>query len=283
MNGPLIARALDHEIAQLALRREGREEGRALYHTLAQESPGGAWVARDEGGVVGSAFLTGSPDERYVSELFVEPGFRRRGLGTKLLAAATGDASLSLMGCVGAAQYAGLGFAARRGDAVHTPILDLAGTLPRMETLAKMAVGTYRFRTATIDALAHGGVLDALDREVRGYAVADQHAYFAGRATGTLFELDGEAVGYTYVWPSGRLGPQVIVSSAYAVQLLGFGLATLAATYAAAWCTMLVPSANTRVASTALRLGLDVQTTRLLAGTAVADPSRSIGFHHLWF
>ena len=249
------------------------------------ESPSGAFVARDNGTPIGLAYCTALQDEWFLSECFVEPSYRRMGIGTRLLQAAmreAGDVARSAL--VPAEERGGFAFALRNGIALQTPVLRIAGAIPREEHLAQMAAGDYRFRVETIDPVAHRFALDALDREIRGSARPADHVQWARDATGACFILQDEVVGYAHVWPDGRIGPAASASNAYLVQFLGFALVTLRRTYGASWCTAMVPGNNLRVMRTAVRIGLAIDGTYLFAtDTPMNDLTRYVGFHALSF
>ena len=252
-----------------------------MYEALALTAPSGAWVARDAGMAVGLAFAHRLEDEWYVSELYVEPSFRKTGIGAQLLAEMlrdSGDASIAAL--VDAGDADAVAFLARRGFALHAPVLRVAGAIPREDDLLRMAAGDYRFMTAPVDPYRHRAALDALDRDVRGTARPADHEGFAELATGTLFSLNDECVGYAYVWPDGRIGPLVSASNAYTRQLFAFALATLVRAHGASWCTALVPGTNERVLRAALRAGLTVDGIFLFASGAQSfDFARYVGFH----
>ncbi|MDP9024773.1 MAG: hypothetical protein M3N13_05320, partial [Candidatus Eremiobacteraeota bacterium] len=149
---------------------------------------------------------------------------------------------------------------------------------------ARMAAGDYRFSASPIDLRKHAGALDALDREVRGTARADDHAGFAALALGTVFALNDECVGYAYVWPDGRIGPLIATSSAYAMQFFAYAMVSLARTFQASWCTALVPGTNARTLQAATRAGLAIDRVLLFASDQpLLDLSRYVGFHQLAF
>lgn len=285
MNEPQIVPASDADLRQLAARRWKDEESRRLYVALAQSAPHGAWVASDDGTPVGVAFGHGSSDELYISELYVEPSFRRHGLGWKLMTAITQDAGdLSLSGLVEANDPSTLAFFLRRGIALQAPVLRVAGAVPREEELIQMAAGDYRFNAVPVDSRAHAYALDSLDREVRGTTRPEDHESFAQLATGTAFVLNDEIVGYAYVWPDGRIGPLVSSSGAYLVQFFAFALASLARAYRASWCMALVPGTNVRFMRAAVRIGLTLDQVRIFASDQpLLDLSRYVGFHTLAF
>ncbi len=280
-----IVAAKEAEIRTLAARRWPDEQSRQLYINLAQSAPAGCWVARDVADPVGIAFAHELETEWFVSDLFVEPSFRNAGLGWKLMRQATaesGDASLA--GMIEADNVGSLAFFLRRGMGLHVPVLRVSGEIPREEELVQMAAGDYRFATVPIDPHAHKFAIDALDREVRGTARPQDHVAFAQLATGTAFVLNDEIVGYTYVWPDGRIGPLVAASGAYLMQFLGFALMSLRRTYGASWCLALVPGSNVRIMRAAVRMGLTLDQVRIFAtDQPQIDLSRYVGFHALAF
>ncbi len=285
MNEPQIVPATESDLRQMAVRRWPDEESRRMYVQLGESAEHGAWVVRDEGTPVGVAFAHALPDELYVSELYVEPSFRRNGLGWKLMRAITEDAGdLSLSGLVEANDASSLAFFLRRGIGLQVPVLRVAGAIPREDELVRMAAGDYRFQAVPIDPAAHRYALDALDREVRGSARPDDHVSFAELATGTAFLLNDELVGYAYVWADGRIGPIASASGAYLVQFFAFALASLVRTYRASWCMALVPGNNVRMMRAAVRIGLTLDQVRIFASDQpILDLSRYVGFHALDF
>jgi GNAT superfamily N-acetyltransferase len=285
VNEPQIMAAKDADVRALAARRWPDESARRLYAAMAERAPRGAWVARDAGTPVAIAFAHELESEWFVSELFVEPSFRGTGLGWKLLRSATediGDASLA--GVIDASETATLAFFLRRGMGIHVPLLRIAGAIPKEDELISMAAGDYRFETLPIDPVRHAPLLAELDRDVRGTARPQDHALFAQSASGTLFSINDECVGYGYVWPDGRIGPLTSASAAYGAQFFGYALVALRRTYGASWCTALVPGSNVRTMRAAGRIGLDITAVSLFASDLPHfDFSRYVGFHPLAF
>ncbi len=244
---------------------------------------GTAWAVRDAGETVGLAVAHDSKDERYIGDLFVEPSFRGQGLGRRLLDAASGateDCVRAML--VDPRDAASVALALRFGMATREAVLRFAGSIPKEEDLAKMAVGDYRFEVGAIDAIGHGMVLNELDRRTRGTIRPEDHLQFAQTATGQAFFLRGECVAYAYVWPDGRIGPIASVSEAYLVQLFAYALVTLHGNYGASWCTLLVPGSNRRVARAALRAGLRIQESYFFAADSfIGDMSTYVGYHQL--
>lgn len=281
----LIARATQDEVRAFAARRCSDEADRDLWFHLAESSPNGTWVARDEQTAIAIAIAHGNDDEWYLCELFVEPGFREHGIGHELLTHVAQDSGpVTRSGLLEPTESGGLAFFVRRGVAIQTPVLTVSGAIPKEEELARMAAGDYRFSTSAIDPREHGAVLDALDREVRGCARPLDHDWFAARAHGVAFFMNNEFAGYAYVWPNGRVGPLCAYSPAYLVQFFAFALASLVRAHRASWCTMLVPGTNIRVVRAAMRAGLSIEGVQLFASDgAMLDLSRYVGYHRLLF
>lgn len=281
----VIARATDDDVRAFAARRWPDDESRQLYIELADAAPGGAWVARDESTPVALAFTHALEDERYFSEVYVEPSFRGAGIGWRLLQeVGKDDTDLARSALFDAADTSTIAFFLRRGISLNVPVLRIAGAVPREDELVRLAAGDYRFHTEPLDPLAHRFSLDALDREVRGSARGADHRLFSARAAGTVFVLNDEPVGYVYVWRDGRIGPLVAASGAYLAQFYAFALVSLRRTYGASWCTSLVPGNNTRIMRAAMRIGLTLDSVKIFAtDQPMLDLSRYVGFHALAF
>lgn len=284
-DGPLLSVATADDVAYFARRRYPDDEGRRLYSGLAASAPGGAYVAKDEGTPIGIAIPHVLEDECFISDLFVEPSFRTSGIGWELLRASTRDATdVTRSGLVDPSEIGGLAFFLRRGVALQTPVVTVSGAIPKEEELARMAAGDYRFATAPIDPAAQRLALAAFDRDVRGSARPYDHRYFTENASGATFEINGELVGYVYVWPSGRIGPMLTASQAYAVQMFAFAMMLLVRTYGASWCRVMIPGTNVRVVRAAMRAGLTIEAAQIFASDGpVLDLSRYVGYHPLLF
>lgn len=285
MNDVQVAAASEADVREMAARRWPDESSRQLYINLADGAPRGAWVARDEGTPIAIGFAHALEDEWFLSELYVEPSFRRQGLGSRILREVARDAGdVSRSGMLDAANTDGMAFFLRLGVGLHVPVLRVAGEIPKEDDLLPMAAGEYRFVTMPIDPQAHATVLSTLDREARGTARQNDHASFAQVASGTLLLLNDECVGYVYVWPDGRIGPMIAASGAYLTQFFGFALVALRRTYGASWCQALVPGSNVRVMRAAVRIGLQLDQVRIFASDLPQiDLSRYVGFHALAF
>src|SRR5579863_5655818 len=277
----ILARANEQDVAEIARRRWSDSETRRLYLYLASAAPNGAWVARDEGTAIGIAIAHQLETEWYLSDLFVEPSFRGQGLGRRLLAEAARDAGdVTRSGFLDPAELAGIAFFTRQRVAARIPILRVAGRIPKEEQLAALAAGAHRFETEPLDPVRHRFALDALDRETRGSARPADHLYLGSNADGSAFSINGELVGYAYVWPDGTVGPLASFSPSYIVPFFAFGMIALARKHGASWCRALVPAINVRVARAALDVGLKVEGLQLFARDSDdMDMSRYVGYH----
>lgn len=281
----LIVPATADDVEHFARRRWHDEHGRKLYVDLAHVAPNGAFVAKDAGTPIGIVIPHALEDEWFLSEIYVESSFQMQGIGWQLLTQAAKDAGdVTRSGLLEPGELGGIAFFLRRGVALQTPVCEIAGPIPHENELARMAAGEYRFRTEPLDPVAHRGALGQLDREVRGSARPLDHLYFSEHGRGFIFARDEEITGYVYLWPSGRIGPMVVASPAYAVQFLAFALAGLRQTFGASWCTMLVPGTNIRVTRAAMKAGLTIEAVRLFASDGgMLDLSRYVAFHQLLF
>ncbi|HUA09756.1 MAG TPA: GNAT family N-acetyltransferase [Candidatus Acidoferrales bacterium] len=285
MNEPEIVAASDADLREMAARRGGDDASRRRYLAFAERAPRGAWIARDAGTPVGIGFAHALDDEWFLSELFVEPSFRRQGIGARILREVARDAGdVWRSALLEAENVDAMAFFLEHGVGMQVPVMHIAGEIPKEDALVPLAAGDYRFGTVPIDARTHGGLLASLDREVRGSAREADHQLFAEHATGTLLLLNDEPVGYVYVWPDGRIGPMASASAAYLTQFLSFALVAMRRTYGASWCTMLIPGSNVRVLRAALRAGLKLDRSYVFASDLPAlELSRYVGFHPLAF
>ncbi|HEV3152923.1 MAG TPA: GNAT family N-acetyltransferase [Candidatus Baltobacteraceae bacterium] len=281
----LIVPATADDVAHFARRRWRDEHGRKLYADLANVAPSGVFVAKDEGTPIGIAIPHALEDEWFLSEIFVEPSFQKRGIGWQLLSEAAkeaGDATRS--GLLEPSELGGIAFFLRRGVSLQTPVVDVSGAIPHENELARMAAGDYRFQTEPLDPVNHRAAIGQLDREIRGSARPLDHLYFCENGRGFIFRRDEELAGYAYVWPSGRIGPVAAASQTYLVQFFAFALATLRQTFGATWCTAMVPGTNIRIMRAAMRAGLELENVRMFASEGgLLDLSRYVGFHPLLF
>ncbi|HZY98371.1 MAG TPA: GNAT family N-acetyltransferase [Candidatus Baltobacteraceae bacterium] len=277
-----IERASVDDVRAIAARRH--VDDLTMRLSLVSADGGTAWVARDDGDVIGFAACDSMELERYLGDVYVSPSFRGQGIGTRLVEAAFEDSGEATRGvAIDLADPSGVALSLQFGLPHYDVVLGLSGAIPKEEELASMAAGDYRFEVATLDPLGHTFSLNALDREARGAVRPEAHRIWSAAATGQTFFNQGEMVGYAYVWPDGRIGPCAVASGAYARQIFAFSLLTLQRMYDASWCTVLAPASNLRVSRAALRAGLRVGETFVIARDARSQLERYIGFHKLAF
>lgn len=277
-----IERASVDDVRAIQARRHVDEL--AMRLSLVSADGGTAWIARDDGEVIGLAACDSMELERYLGDVYVAPSFRGHGIGTRLVEAAfadSGEATRAVVIDLG--DPSGIALSLQFGMPHYDVVLSLSGAIPKEEELAAMAAGDYRFEVAALDPVGHTFALNALDRETRGAVRPEAHRVWSAAATGQTFFNQGEMVGYAYVWPDGRIGPCSVVSGAYARQIFAFCMLTLHRAYGASWCTLLAPASNLRVARTALRAGLRVDETFVIARDARSELDRYVGFHKLAF
>jgi GNAT superfamily N-acetyltransferase len=158
--------------------------------------------------------------------------------------------------CVDSIQPVSTGLYARFGIVPRVPIYTVLGTPARdaFPPLPREIVAT-RFE-ALPDAVDLAGTLAAVDRQLLGYARQPDHAFWASEDRhGVLFRTAGagNAVGYGYTQPRGRLGPVALLDSTLYPAALGALFSN--ATPPGAWMT-LVPGSNDRALVALLRAGM---------------------------
>jgi GNAT superfamily N-acetyltransferase len=155
------------------------------------------WVAVAEGRLVGFSAALVREDAWFLSALFVSPEHQARGVGKELLACVwEGDSEVRRrITIVDAIQPVSTGLYARAGLLPVTPLMNLAGDPQTGQS--------HGLEPGPLDEVA----LAELDRAAYGFDRAPDHAFWRAGARGTLWKAAGEAVGYSYGWPGGRLGP----------------------------------------------------------------------------
>jgi GNAT superfamily N-acetyltransferase len=186
-------------------------------HLLATD-PGSCYVADDHERVVAFGIVMRRGTEAFLSFLFVEPRWQRRGIGRALFDACVvgaGEGIERLSTCAEANQPVSTGLYARMGLVPRTPLYLLRGELPDegLPTLPD-GIGRLPVRAETVA---------ALDRSLLGYERPQDHALWARERTGALFtDETGAVLGYGYAHPSGRIGPVAALDPAYLPGFVGY-------------------------------------------------------------
>jgi GNAT superfamily N-acetyltransferase len=203
-------------------------------HTLATD-PDGFWVAvrgaddADAELVIGFISAVRREPVWFLSMLFVRPGFQGGGLGRALLARALPGATedLALATVTDAVQPISNGLYARLGMVPRAPMLNLVGRPIRPDALPPLPAGVAGRRFDRLGRI--GGrrglavEIDALDREVLGYAHPREHDYLAraGRIGYAYRDASGTLVGYGYTSELGRVGPIAVREAALNAPITG--------------------------------------------------------------
>jgi GNAT superfamily N-acetyltransferase len=112
--------------------------------------------------------------------------------------------------------------------------------------------------------------LDELDREVRGIARPEDHAFWRRDAAGLALRRDGRAAGYVYVWPDGKAGPGAVRDPADMPTIL-----KAARNRAAGPVTFAVPSTNWSALRELVREGFSpLGANTFMASRPLPDGSR---------
>lgn len=261
-----IVPADDDRLEEIARRHFG-DESVGLLLAIARSDRDGAWLALDESTPIGMCVAHDLEDERYVSPMVVEAGFRGQGIARELLARALGDgSSVSPSALVDVSQPAAMAFALKSGLALRMPVTSVAGAIPADDILLELAGGLQKFEVRPLDPFAQARALDALDRRARGSARIRDHQELFSRGAGNAFFIDNEMVGYAYVHRDGRIGPLAAVAATYVAPVFAYSLATIRRTFGATWCTALIPGVNMRAIRVALRAGLTVERSYIFTG-----------------
>jgi GNAT superfamily N-acetyltransferase len=243
------------------------EEFRAAHAHLLATDPDRSWVAEDEGRIVayGVAFARGHA--WFLSDLFVDPGHQAAGVGSELLRRVWGEGDLRRMTLTDAIQPVSNAVYARRGLVPATPVLSLGG--------AARAVLEHHVEPGDADPES----LAALDAAAYGFDRRVDHAFWSEHAGCTLWGRDGGAVAYSYVRPSGRVGPIAGLDGPSAAEGLAGELARLGERTVA----LDVPGSSRELVEAALAAGLRITGPPglLLLGPGL-EPPRALAISDYW-
>jgi predicted N-acetyltransferase YhbS len=178
-----------------------RRVRRQCDHALAHDARG-CWVAEDATGLVGVAVALRRDLTWVLATFAVRPGAQGRGLGSRLMEAASTHGSGCLRGMLSASEDpAAVRLYRRAGFALH-PTMRLSGLVPRsvLPVVERVREGT----------LADLDLADSVDRRARDAAHGADHRLLA--ATYRLVVVDrASGSGYAYVHPSG--GPVLLAAT----------------------------------------------------------------------
>jgi GNAT superfamily N-acetyltransferase len=174
-----------------------------------------AFVAEENGRIVGFTAAIVRSDLWYLSALFIDPAHQGRGIGKQLLQNVWGDSYRRRATITESFQPVSNGLYASRGMLPYTPILSFAGR-PRIS-------GGPSLEAIKLDS----AVLRAIDLAAYGFDRAVDHEFFA-RSTqgGRLWLRDGEPRAYSYRGAfTGAIGPVAGLDAASAAAALRAELA----------------------------------------------------------
>ncbi len=219
-------------MAQPMLPRNPGPLGTLFEHTMVTD-PNASWLAETTSGeVIGFGLAHRRSGAWFLGFLFVRSDHQADGVGRRLLEACVGGGQDAVRAtCIEAIQPISAGLYASFGMLPRVPLFVMTGGVPR-EPLAPMhelvAVPFAEPGPAGNDALA--AAVDAIDREILGYAHRDDHEMWASAGrNGYLFrhrESD-ETAGYGYVSGSGRVAPVAVRDERWLPEAIDHLMATV--------------------------------------------------------
>jgi GNAT superfamily N-acetyltransferase len=227
-----------------------------------------AYVAEEDGWVIGFAAAIVRGDLWYLSALFIDPTHQGRGIGKQLLDRVWGSGYRWRATITEAIQPVSNGLYARRGMLPLTPVLSLSGR-PRIEVDPSL-------EAAELDAAA----LRAIDLAAYGFDRAVDHELFA-RFTdrGTLWLRGGEPCAYSYRGGfAGAIGPVAGLDAETAAAALRNQLAL----NADAEVQVDIPGTASALVSVALEAGLRFSDPGLLLLSPPERAPTAYAIHSYW-
>ena len=280
--------ALDDYFPRIGIRPlppENPTIGRLHRHTLASDPDlFRAAVLREDGDerVVGFASAVQRERVWFLSMLFVEPSMQGRGIGRRLLEETLPPDGAILATAADAAQPISNALYASVGIVPRIPLLNLVGRPRHHLALPGLppGIGVERVTDGRSDDAPGPDVaaeLDALDREVLGYAHLVDHAYVRGekRSLFTYRDGGGALVGYGYASEVGRIAPIAVRDAGLLATVLAHLLTAIEPRGASAvW----LPGDAASSITLALRSGLRIEGYPVLvaASEPFADFSRYV-------
>jgi GNAT superfamily N-acetyltransferase len=214
----------------------------------------------------------------FLSQLYVLPAEQGKGIGRALLTQILPSAPVATTGpkaagdgieqdsiarpgvlamCTDSAQPVSNALYAGYGIVPRLPVFNLVGT-PKPSALARLPAGVEAVPIDRGDPSQAIDAVDAVDREILGYAHPLDHAFLrAGGRTGFVYRTDGgEVLGYGYSSEAGRFGPIALLDDTLTAPVIGHLMHNVRPRGATtAW----VPGANDRAMVALLRAGLRIE------------------------
>ena len=239
---------------------------------------GGPAGGREE--IVGFGIAAQREHVWFLSQLYVLPSEQSRGIGRALFTqilpslppetaegagetaptpgdnADRGHGTLAM--CTDSAQPASNALYSRFGIVPRLPIFNLVG-MPNPAALSRLPAGVVAVPFGRPDSAdsAESDAIDAIDREVLGYAHPADHAYLrANGRTGFVYRTDDDLVGYGYSSEAGRFGPVALLDDTLTAPVLGHLMTAIRPRGAT---SVWVPGANDRAMVALLRAGLRIE------------------------
>jgi hypothetical protein len=183
-----------------------------IFRHVAGSTPERAWLAQQDGQVLGFGMAADRGDLCFLAFLFVRPSAQAAGLGKTLY-----DRCMPADGfratCIWSVQPISTSVYARAGLVPRVPMYTFIGR-PRMP-LARLEAGVA---LTPIDPLE----LDELDAEVIGFTRPVDHLAWQRWDRRPFAVRDGSRlIGYGYAQPAGRLGPLVVRNTEHLLPLVG--------------------------------------------------------------
>ena len=203
----------------------------------------------------------------FLSMLFVEPGAQARGIGRALLdeiLPAPLDGRV-LATCTDSAQPVSNGLYASLGIVPRMPLFNLVGRPRASEPWPGLPEGLSAERVADYQAWADDAEVQALDRQLLGFAHPEDHWFVLGepRRAFAYRTVDGRLAGYGYAGDVGRVGPIGVSSAELLAPVLGHLLAAVQPRGAS---SVWLPSDAGEAIRVAIRAGLRIEGFPILAG-----------------
>jgi GNAT superfamily N-acetyltransferase len=226
-----------------------------------------SFVADEAGRVVGFTAAWAREDVWFLSALFVHPERQGQGVGTRLLSLVWGEGFRRRITITEAMQPVSTATYARRGLIPTTPILRFEGR-PRR-------INGEQLEPAPPDPDA----LRVLDRAAYGFDRTVDHALWRETSeSATLWLAGGEPAAYSYVSPTGLIGPLAGRDEAGAASALRSEFAR----HAHRTVSVAVPGSAARLVEAALASGLRMEDPGLLLLSPPANPPRTCAIHGYW-